>query len=236
MTSDVISSFFEPMRQVFELPARCKATTKNPDDIRRAQENLEKFCDPYIRVLCTFDDETLRKAAENIISIRIKKDFPLPAECNAACKQTIEAEAIKQMESGREHVGRGNDLLERKYPECSQYRIEAAHRMMKDYPLIKQAADEFWIWGLFDFCCKEQETPDRYQVETVKRKSKETVIDLIKAVGDNTSVESAVKMRGTLLGAWVAAQNTHRDAVSIPRIKAEELNALIESHQQSQAA
>jgi hypothetical protein len=236
MTSDVISSFIEPMRQVFELPARCKATTKNPDDIRKAQENLEKFCEPYIKILNTFDDETLKKAVENIIAVRTKKDFPLPAECNKACKETIEAEAIKQMESGREHVRRENDLLERRYPECSQYRIEAAHRMMKDYPLIKQAADEFWIWGLFDFCCKEQETPDRYQVETVKRKSKAVIRDLMAAIGDGTRIENASMMRGNLLGMWTVAQQTHRLAVGLPRMTSDDLNALVAEYKQSEAA
>jgi hypothetical protein len=220
---DVSEYFLKPLARQFTLP---KGATDDP----------AAWASDYLRSLGSFDDETLKTAAQNLMDVRMTRTFPLVGECNAACRDTIEAEAIKQMESGREHVRRENDLLERKYPECSQYRIEAAHRMMKDYPLIKQAADEFWIWGLFDFCCKEQETPDKYQVETVKRKSKAVIRDLMAAIGDGTRIENASMMRGNLLGMWTVAQQTHRLAVGLPRMTSDDLNALVAEYKKSEAA
>lgn len=220
---DVRENFLKPLARQFTLP---KGATDDP----AAWES------DYLRSLGSFDDETLRGAAQALMDIRLTRTFPLVGECNKACRDTIEAEAIKQMESGREHARREHDQLEKRYPECSQARIEAANRLMQGYPLIKQAADEFWIWGLFDFCCKERETPDRYQVETVKRKSNATIRDLVKAIGDNASVENAVNMRGNLLGMWLTAQNKHRDTVGLPPVSSEELSALLEGYRRSEAA
>lgn len=220
---DVLVKFLEPLQRQYPLP-------------KHAEGHETEFWKDYLRILKSFDDETLEKAADNIIGTRAARTFPNPAECNKACKETIEAEAIKQMESGREHARREHDLLEKRYPECSQPRIEAANRMMQDYPLIKQAADEFWIWGLFDFCCKNRSTPDKYQVERIKAKSNAVIRDLVKAIGDSASVENAVNMRGNLLGMWLTAQNKHRDTVGLPPVSSEELTALLDGYRRSEAA
>lgn len=220
---DVRENFLKPLARQFTLP---KGATDDP----AAWES------DYLRSLGSFDDDTLRNAAQTLMDIRLTRTFPLVGECNKACKETIEAEAIKQMESGRENARREHDLLEKRYPECSQPRIEAAHRMMRDYPLIQQAASEFWIWGLFDFCCKNRSTPDKYQVESIKRKSKAVIRDLVKAIGDSASVENAVNMRGNLLGMWLVAQNTHRAAAGLPTVTSEELTALLEGYRRSEAA
>lgn len=220
---DVVQSFLEPLKRQFTVP-------------KQAEGNEKGFWSDYIRSLETFSDDVLEKAAQNLMEIRLTRTFPTVGESNAACKQTIEAEAIKQMESGREHVRREHDQLEKRYPECSQPRIEAANRLMRDYPLIKQAADEFWIWGLFDFCCKNRSTPDKYQVESIKRKSKVVISDLVKTVGDSSSFENANMMRGNLLGMWLTAQNKHRDTVGLPPVSSEELNALLAGYLRSEAA
>lgn len=220
---DVRENFLKPLARQFTLP---KGATDDP----AAWES------DYLRSLSSFDDETLKGAAQALMDIRLTRTFPLVGECNKACRDTIEAEAIRQMESGKEHARKEHDPLEIKHPECSQRRIDAAHRMMKDYPLIKEAADEFWIWGLFDFCCKNRSTPDKYQVETIKRKSKVVIRDLVNAVGDGTRIENASMMRGNLLGMWIVAHNRHRDAVDLPRITSEELSALFSGYRQSEAA
>jgi hypothetical protein len=198
MNSDVISSFIEPMRQVFELPARCKATTKNPDDLKKAQENLEKWCEPYIRVLHTFDDQTLKQAAENIIAERTKKDFPLPAETNAACKQAFDDIRYNRQRGERPNNRNEDQAFYDKYPDWTELRRQQAYALMR-CEMGMEAAEDLWVCALFDFCRVNRRLPDRYEKENVVKVGAKT-LDVIGLSGADASIlKSMTKLSSQFL-------------------------------------
>lgn len=165
---DVMSKFLDPLREVYPLP-------------KHAETNLEKFFSVYLKMLKTFADDTLSAAADHIMEVRNVRTFPLPAECNAACKHVIDAARYGEHKPSREGNRHEHLPFEQRYPEWQEWRIKKANELVCS-DLGREALGEGWIVSLHDFCREQQRVPDRHELVSVRNKGLEVSKDFEAAV------------------------------------------------------
>lgn len=152
---DVRSKFIAPLAQVFTLP---KA------------DDFDGFVGAYEELLSTFSDDVLAMAAKSIIASRTTRTFPLPAECNHACRDAIFGIAAEKRRPGNNRDEIRNAPLEHRYPECSDRRRELADQLFAVSGYSEEALKEDWGWTLHDWFREHQRQPDKYEIEKIRSK------------------------------------------------------------------
>lgn len=152
----VRESFIEPLLRVF--------SPQRTDDV-------EGWMSAYEGVLRTFSDETLQLAAHRIIAHRDVRSFPLPAECNHACKEAIDIIGLERKRESRPDNGAEtrNLPVDKQYPEWSERAVATANRLFT-CELARQALKEDWGLSLHDWMRERGRTPDRYEAEEIRTK------------------------------------------------------------------
>ena len=137
---DVRKHFLKPLGRQFKFP---EGAADDPSGWER----------DYVKVLQTFDDETLGNAAENIIATRHARSFPNPAECKSACRETIDAETIRrtglesksrtfeEIQAEKAHLGRLNTI-------AAEGDVNLAARLL--IILSKSHKTRQWDFGVVD--------------------------------------------------------------------------------------
>lgn len=152
---DVRAKFIAPLAQVFTLP---KA------------DDFDGFVGAYEELLSTFSDDVLAMAAKSIIGSRTTRTFPLPAECNHACRDAIFGIAAEKRRPANNSDEIRNAPLEHRYPECSDRRREQADRLFAASGYSEEALKEDWGWCLYDWFRQHQRQPDKYEIEKIRSK------------------------------------------------------------------
>lgn len=152
---DVVSFMIDPLREVFALP-------------KHAETNIGRFYGVYIDTLDTFDDNTLSAGSRLIITSRTSRSFPLPAECNAACKEAIDAKRFNDspVKDGNRHARIG---FEYRHPEWEPATIRKADELICSQ-LGQDALREKWIVALHDFCRVHQREPLPREIASIRAK------------------------------------------------------------------
>jgi hypothetical protein len=137
----------------------------------------------YQSALGSFSDDALAAAAQRIIGTRDVRSFPLPAECSVVCRETIESMALSEKRGGRPDNSsemRGGPFDQR-YPEWSERRRKLADELIQ-CDMGRQAAEEDWIWTLWDFCRENERLPDAHEAVRVRAKGMARSVELNQTV------------------------------------------------------
>ena len=157
----VIVELIEPLKRVFTVP-------------KSAEKNEMDFFDAYIRSLKTFSSAVLRRAAERIIDTREARTFPLPAECNKACRDALHALASERA-SGQNVDNRleiRNAPLEVREPTCNPNRRKRTDEMFAEYHYSGDAIEAGWGWTLWDWMNERERVPDPHELIKLEVESK----------------------------------------------------------------
>ena len=172
---DVLSKFIDPLRRLFPLP-------------KSAEGHEDVFFEAYIGALGTFDDATLTDAAKLIVGTRQSRTFPLPADCSVACKEAI-AERVRRAGRPDNRNEIRNTPFGERYPEWSDRRRQRADTLIQ-CDMGRQAAQEGWIWTLWEFCRENDRLPDPHEAMKVRTKGMSRsaeineAVDKVDGVGD----------------------------------------------------
>ena len=131
-----------------------------------AEADIEAWSSDYVRILQSFDDETLAKAADFITKTRLARSFPLPAECNLACAEAVKGEAIRARQDRPDN--RGERISAFAKSESLERAIKRADELFAAFPLSRAALDEGWWWRLHSWIVKEQRLPDVHEIQRIK--------------------------------------------------------------------
>lgn len=142
---DVSVSFLQPMLRHFKLPQGANADP--------AAWQLD-----YEEALSFYSDRVLEFAAKKLIFAERKTAmFPVPAECLKACKE-VHGEFAKP-----EPKRKGHD-------EWSPEAIRRADELLCS-DIGRRAADEGWVWQLWDFLRRQQRWPNGQEAANLKAHS-----------------------------------------------------------------
>lgn len=201
---DVMSFMVDPLREVFALP-------------KQAEINLGRFYGAYIETLDTFDDNTLSAGSRLIITTRTSRSFPLPAECNVACKEAIDAKRFNDspVKDGNRHARIG---FEYRHPEWEVEKIRGADKLICSQ-LGQEALREKWIVALHDFCRIHQREPLPREIASIRAMglaSQKDFEDMVNSGVDNNQfyplVRNLVNLRNAMfarLGKAVTGSSSH---------------------------
>lgn len=169
---DVFANFLDPLRVHYPLP-------------KHSEGHEDRFFETYLERLDSFSDDVLKAASSRIIDERKQRSFPLPAECNEACRV-----AFDDLKFNRQRSDRPNNYGEEraffdKYPEWTEARREHAYALMRS-DMGMEAAEGLWVCALFDFCRVNRRLPDRYEKENVVQLGAKT-LDVIGLAGADAS-------------------------------------------------
>jgi|SRR5687767_5847129 len=142
---DVSVSFLQPMLRHFKLPQGANADP--------AAWQLD-----YEEALSFYSDRVLEFAAKKLIFAERKTAmFPVPAECLKSCKE-VHGEFAKP-----EPKRKGHD-------EWSPEAIKRADELLCS-DIGRRAADEGWVWQLWDFLRRQQRWPNGQEADRLKAHS-----------------------------------------------------------------
>jgi hypothetical protein len=162
---DVRKNFLGPLLRVFS-PQRT--------------EDVEGWMSAYEHSLRTFDDETLHAAAQRIVETRQTRTFPLPADCSIACKEAIAERAFGARRPDNRAEIR-NAPFDERHPDWSERRRKQADELIQ-CGMGQQAAEEDWIWTLWEFCRENERLPDAHEAVRVRAKGMARSAELNQAV------------------------------------------------------
>lgn len=155
---DVHKNFIEPLLTQFRIPPDVKP------------ENIDGFFGDYVEALVycnkdgeliAYDDDVLRAAARKLKTERTgSRTFPMPAECIEACKAVWGQMLAVQIHAERHE----------QHAEWSQARRQFADGCMNS-DLGRQAAEEGWIWALWDFCRESSRMPNGIEAQMIRTRS-----------------------------------------------------------------
>lgn len=149
---DVSVNFLQPMLRHFSLP---KGASTDPGAWQQDYDNALSF----------YSDRVLEFAARKLIFAEHKTAvFPAPAECLKACKD-VHGEFSKPAPRPA------------KRDEWSPEAMKEADRLLCS-ATGRKAADEGWVWTLWDFLRKEGRWPDFHEAHALKTKSAAMRADL----------------------------------------------------------
>jgi hypothetical protein len=158
---DVFVNFLDPLRLHYPLP-------------KHSEGHEDRFFETYLEKLHSFSDDVLKSASGRIIDERKQRSFPLPAECNEACRAAFDDIQFSRQRSSRPN-NRGEELaFYEKYPDWTEARRELAYSLMKS-PLGMEAAEDLWVCALFDFCRENKRLPNRHEKEDVMNTGAKTL-------------------------------------------------------------
>jgi hypothetical protein len=147
---------------------------KHPNDAAERQ-----WTQAMIRNLSGFSPEVLDEAAKRIIDSRVRRDFPLPAECRKACIEVDERRKTKPFPVMADE--------ERKDRPYSEWRCRLADDLIQ-CEMGRQACHEGWIGTLWDYCREHKRLPDWRQVPKLQATARgvEDDIDWLKTQAPTT--------------------------------------------------
>lgn len=128
-------------------------------------EMEQAWLQSMVRELKGYSASELDKAARAIIQTRKRTDFPLLADCKAACD-----EAKKWLDMAEAKLPSGPATTWAKDNDWADWRIEQADRLIIG-PMGKQAAASNWILQLHDFIRKHQRLPNGLEVGRLKEEA-----------------------------------------------------------------
>jgi hypothetical protein len=169
---DVFVNFLDPLRLHYPLP-------------KHSEGHEDRFFETYLEKLHSFSDDVLKSASGRIIDERKQRSFPLPAECNEACRAAFDDIQFSRQRSSRPN-NRGEELaFYDKYPDWTDLRRQQAYALMR-CEMGMEAAEDLWVCALFDFCRVNRRLPDRYEKEDIMKTGAKT-LDVIGLAGADAS-------------------------------------------------
>lgn len=165
---NVYDDFIEPMLMQFDLP---KA-------VRDDNEKQAGFFSDYDEALEEFTSHELQHAAKLLKTTRTSRTYPTIADCLEACKQAHDA-LQPPVKKRRQEQGTP--------PEWTDERQRQANRLISSSEIGKEAADEGWLYALWDFCRKNERLPNRFEAQKIAEYSRGTWKYVDEAIQDNIS-------------------------------------------------
>lgn len=134
--SDTVLQFIDALTVHFGEPKFDVSDTDKPNAHREWMRAM-------VRNFGSFSEATLQRAADDIVSTRQYRSFPLVSECK---KAVLEADKNLRAERPRLPIG----PTEGKETDSNDYRERIAYELLLG-PMGRQAAKEGWVYGLFNF-------------------------------------------------------------------------------------
>lgn len=150
---DVRNKFIAPLAQVFTLP---KA------------DDFDLFVGAYEELLSTFSDEALALAAKQIIGSRTTRSFPLPAECNHACRDAIASMAAQDRRRPDNTAEIRNGPLEHRHPEWSEKHLKRTDELFAACSFARASVEEHWSWSLWTWIQNNGRIPDVHEAAKIR--------------------------------------------------------------------
>lgn len=154
--------------------------------------NEADFYADFYRELGYYSDRCLDLAWQQLVSSKNKRVFPLVAECREACRaasRTLSAEEPPK-------------LVKRDDGKCAH---EDAGRLICS-PMGRQAAEDGWVVGMYDFCLEHRRYPNLQEAQRLKAKSAATWAELAEFENDPATMPNAL--------AWIKTFKKRRGHLS----------------------